>query len=464
MAGISFTLESMARGKSLSALAGAYGHAAMIVAGPWIFTMIGLAGTSFAACESGCMNVQIYRSIIIYNSTFALVLTSPLAFVCTRYIADRVYLKRFESVLFALVASLSLYCAVALAWASWFYGWEAALSFPERIAAVQNLILLGGSWLMIPFLGALRSAGDVTMAFVLGASAMVAIALLMPSGDPFFLLQAFNAGVALIVGVLLFLLIRQCGPEIAPDIAFWDVARKNWELPLIGLTYGLGLWIDKWIMWTMAPGEKMRVAGALVTMPAYDTPMFLAQLASLPVLAGFFIHAETSVLRLYRRLYGAIAGRENFREIDAAATALRRFTDSAIYFLLEKLGAIALLGVLASFLAVDAFGIQPNQIALLRTALFAMVFGANGMFCIIMLLYLDQRRAALVVTTAYLILNAALTWLLLPYGFRYFGFGAFLAAVAEFSIAFWFLHRETPWLLYHIFVTNNGSVDSGGKG
>ena len=432
----------------------------MIVAGPWIFTIIGLVGTSFAACDAGCLDVQIYRSIIIYNSAFALVVTSPIVFVCTRFIADRIYIRQFDSVVFVLVASLCLYGAIALTCATPFYGWATTLSFPERVAAVQNLMLLGGSWLMIPFLGALRSANGVTAAFAIGASAMVAIALIMPSSAPFFLLQAFNIGLTLINGVLLWQLIRQCGQRIVVDPAFWSSFLRYWELWLIGVTYGLGLWADKLIMWTLAPGEKMRVAGALVTMPTYDTPMFLAQLAAVPVSAAFFIHAETNVLRLYRRLYGAIRGRENLREIKVAAVALNRFINDAIYILLERLGAIAILGMMLSFSAIGVFGLQPNQMGILRNALLAMVFSAAAMYCVIMLLYLDLRRKALVVTTSYFILNAGLTTLLLRFGFRFYGYGALLAAVAEFAIALFYLNREVPWLLYHVFVTNNESLNA----
>ena len=460
MAGIGFTLESMSRRDSLSSVAGAYGHAAMIVAGPWIFTIIGLAGTSFAACDAGCLDVQIYRSIIIYNSAFALVVTSPIVFVCTRFIADRIYLKRFDSVLFVLIASLCLYAAISLVWATPFYGWATSLSFSERIAAVQNLMLLGGSWLMIPFLGAMRSANGVTAAFALGATAMVAIAVFMPSSAPFFLLQAFNVGLAIINCVLLWQLIRQCGEKIVVDPAFWGSFGRYWELWGIGLTYGLGLWADKILMWTFAPDEKMRVARALVTMPTYDTPMFLAQLAAVPVSAAFFIHAETNTLRLYRRLYGAIRGRENLQAIRLAAEALNHFINDAIFVLLERLGAIAILGIMLSFSAVGVFGLQPNQMGILRNALLAMVFSSGAMFAVIMLLYLDLRRRALVVTTSYFVLNAGLTYFLLRYGFRFYGYGALLAAIAEFAIAVFYLHREVPWLLYHVFVTNNESLSA----
>jgi uncharacterized membrane protein len=126
--------------------------------------------------------------------------------------------------------------------------------------------------------------------------------------------------------------------------------------------------------------------------------------------------------------------------------------------LFESLAAIAVLGVTLSFVAVDRFGLQPNQMGVLRNALFAMVVNTSAMFCVILLMYLDLRRAALSVTTVYMVLNGALTALLLPLGFRYYGYGAFVAAIVEFALAFTLLRRELPWLLYHTFVTNNASL------
>ncbi len=126
-------------------------------------------------------------------------------------------------------------------------------------------------------------------------------------------------------------------------------------------------------------------------------------------------------------------------------------------FLFESLAAIALLGVLISFVAVDTFNLQPNQTGILRNALFAMAFNTSAMFCVILLLYLDLRRVALLITTTYLLLNIALTAFFLPHGFRFYAYGAFLASIVEFAMAILFLRRELPWLLFHVFVTNNVS-------
>lgn len=79
-----------------------------------------------------------------------------------------------------------------------------------------------------------------------------------------------------------------------------------------------------------------------------------------------------------------------------------------------------------------------------------MAFSSSGMFCVIPLLYADLRRAALLATTVHIVVNAALTALLPPLGFSFYAYGALLAAVAEFAIAYACLQRKLPWLSYHI--------------
>lgn len=109
MAGIGFTLERLAHGRTLSSVAAAYVYAAALVAGPWIFTVLGVAGISFAACTTACDDLQVFRSIIIYNSVFSLIWSSPIAFVATRFVSDQIYVGKNQHVMFALVVSLGVF-------------------------------------------------------------------------------------------------------------------------------------------------------------------------------------------------------------------------------------------------------------------------------------------------------------------------------------------------------------------
>ena len=79
----------MTRRGTLSGMLGAYLYAALLVAGPWIFTVLGLLSLSAAHCDGSCADLTVFRSIVIYNSMYALIVTSPLAFVTGRYASEQ---------------------------------------------------------------------------------------------------------------------------------------------------------------------------------------------------------------------------------------------------------------------------------------------------------------------------------------------------------------------------------------
>ena len=112
---INITIEAMTRQRALSSVVGAYLYAALLVAGPWIFTVLGLLCLSAPTCDGPCAELTIFRSIVIYNSMYALIVTSPLAFVCGRYISEQLHSRRNDGVLYALVLSLSIFGVLSLA-------------------------------------------------------------------------------------------------------------------------------------------------------------------------------------------------------------------------------------------------------------------------------------------------------------------------------------------------------------
>jgi uncharacterized membrane protein len=455
MAGIGFTLERMTKGRSLSVAVGAYLSAAFLVAGPWIFTVLAIAGASLVACETQCLEVQIFRSVVIYNSVFCLVVTSPIAYVCTRFVSDRIVAKDYESVTFTLIAAIAAFAICALALGGPFYFLATSLSDSEKLASVQNLMLMGASWLLIPFLGAIRNVGATSIAFAVGAAVTVGAVYAVSDRNALWLLAGSNLGLCVIVIMLVVCITREYGAQLVPNVDLLHTALRYWELPLIGVTYAAGLWIDKVIMWFGASAGQLRVAGAFQTMPDYDTPMFWAQLAALPVVAGFFVHIETKYFRLCRSFYKEIQGRASLRQLRLAMSALGRFALSSIAVLFGTLLVIGVLAILLSFVAIDPVGLRPSQMGVLRNAIVAMVFQTSVVFCVILLLYLDLRRPALLVTMAFVILNGALTAALLPLGFTYFGYGNMLASMISFAIAALLLRRELSWIHYHAFVTNN---------
>ena len=458
MSGINAKIEWMTRQRTLSVVVIAYVYAALVVAGPWIFTMLGIFGLSSAGCSSGCDQLPVFRSIVIYNSVFALVVTSPLAFFSGRYVSDRLYVGQSRCVFYVLILSLAVFCLVTLITVVPFYLLAATLEGPTRFAAVQNAFLIGVSWLLIPFLGVIRAYTPLLMAFACNALSMVAIGIVLSDPSPLVLLMSFNVGFAITDVIMIAVLVRRFGVHVQQDPDLLKFALRRWELPAAGIAYAIGIWADKVIMWFGSPAGNLSVAGVLKTMPSYDTAMFWAQLAAIPVIAVAFVHLETQISGLFLRFYGRLNEHVSLREMTAAMQKLRTCVISSIATLFVSLAIVATMGILLSFVFMNELGLRPSYMSILRIALCAMTFYTSFVFCFVFLLYFDLRRQALMVIVIYAILSTALTLLLLPFGQMFYGYGAMIAGAVAFLLAFLVLLRELPWLHYHAFITNNTSL------
>jgi uncharacterized membrane protein len=90
------------------------------------------------------------------------------------------------------------------------------------------------------------------------------------------------------------------------------------------------------------------------------------------------------------------------------------------------------------------------------------VIGAAFQFlfitCSSLMLYFDRRVAFLALQTIFLVLNAALTYALLPLGPNYLGLGFLAASAGSGLIAYLVLVRTLYRLDYLTFIANNPAV------
>jgi polysaccharide biosynthesis protein PelG len=458
MTSVNTTIEAMTRRGTLAAIFGAYSYAALLVAGPWIFTVVGLFSLSAATCEGTCIDLTIFRSILIYNSMYALIATSPLVFVGGRYASEQLHQGRQDKIYFGLVTSVAIFSTVSIGLVGAFYAYATTLSSLEKVMSVQNALLIGCSWLLIPFLGALRAYNSVLVAFAAGALSLFVFGNSLRDPQVGSLLFAFNASCAITDSILLAALVHRIGAKVIPDAALLDIVGKKWDLALAGGAYALGLWIDKIIMWRSSRPNGLAVAGALQTMPSYDTAMFWAQLSSIPIIAVFFVHAEGRFSSLLHAYHTRIQQQASLRELNGLVAAIRSHVLQSVFGFFVVLAVVAGLMILCTFAFMTQFGLRPAYMSVLRVSLCAMAFYTSAMFCFTFLLHLDLRRPALQVVLTFLVLNATLTMALLPYGADFYGYGNMIAAAASFLTGVLLVSRELSWLHYHAFITNNSGL------
>lgn len=456
MAGIGFALRDLLRQDGLWGLVESQLHGVVAVAGPWFFTIIAMALPSLlfhgpqAKAESG-----VFVAVLLYAFAISLVWTSPIAIALTRHVSDCLYQRRQDEVakVFAAALLLGLASLIIVAPAALW-----CLELPTGVV-VQGLAAYGlvtVNWIAAPLLSTIKQFRALTAAFALGTGLFALY--LRATGDlrAGNLLVGFNLGMALTDALVCGLILLSFSASRGTYRALLGAIAAYWDMALGGLLYGLGIWVDKWLMW-QAP-EHATFAGGLVSYPLYDTSVFVAYVTTVPALGLFIIKAETAFHEACDRLYRSIQNHAHLGQLEAA----RAGVVSAFF---QTGRDVALLQVALTVLAVAVPAAVLALVGLPQTGVFMFRFCAIGaafqsavlMLCIV-LHYFDSRRAVLQVNAVFFVLNAAMTWLALRGGLPWYGLGYMVAAVATFAFAYWLVQRAFGQLLFLAFVRQNAAV------
>lgn len=460
MAGIAFQLRALAEQRGVGRAVSAYTHAGFLVAGPWIFTVLALAGITLALkSTSSWYEIQTFRSVIIYNFCASLIATGPISMLATRYIADQVYQRDTRFTVFALLGSVAAVALVLMPLAAFFYAWLTTLPTILTIMAIINFGLISVIWLTIPFLTILREYSRISWSFVAGfLLAVITCIVFADYLDATLILLIFNLSLAIILTIIISRILSDFPGPVSIDPQWPGFVRRRWNLLPIGFFYFAGIWVDKLLIWFFSKADNVTIGALLKTTPVYDATMFKAQLLIIPAFIYFFVHVETGFYERFRILYASITNHATLRHIEAEMKRLADFvTGQLVVTFVLFLVACALL-ILALPVIHQPLGLEGVQMSIFRFGLIGTALHTVFLFCLIFLLYFDLRTNVLLLSGGFMLLNGVLTWASLGYGPVYYGSGYLAASAISLLVALMVLWRELPWLSYHAFVTNNDSL------
>lgn len=463
MAGIGFELRRLSREQSLSGLVSALGHAAVIAAGPWLFTIASLATITLIAEQvAGLQTLATFRAVIIYAFAVSLVLTAPVTIVATRLVADALWLKKAERVrplLFGAYAAAVSVASIGVA----------LLAIYFRMPPVLGAVLLAASltvsliWVALSFCGAVRDYKGVTIAFAAGlfTSVLASLGAAIGGFGAAVIAWGFVGGLSLTFVLLTVRVLDAFPGRLEQPEAGFEMILSGFSsyrhLALGALAATAAVWIDKWIFWFSPVGET--VVGGLVHAPLYDSAMFIASLVIIPALSVFVVQLETDFFERYQHYFSTIATHGTLRQIETARRRLAGHTlDQLVLVTVMQIGICAVL-VLSAPLIVEALNLQFQQISILRYGALGAVFQFIFISSTSMLLFFDRRRLYLTLQVIFLVLNAGLTLLTVKLGETYFGVGYFVACLVASFIAYLAADRTFDRLNFLTFLGNNPSIE-----
>lgn len=462
MAGIGFELRKLAERDTLTTVLAAGGHAAVIAAGPWLFTILALASIGITTERLvGLDRLAEFRVVIIYAFAVSLVLAAPVTIVATRLVADALWLKRPADVPGLLLAALAVSLVVVgtgSAVLSAFFRPPAAVIAP----LVAGSMLVGLIWVVLAFCGAVRDYNGVSAAFLLGlfVSVTASIGVAITGGGAMAMVWGFLLGLSItLFGLVGRVLATFPHPVASPWLGFRQLHQgfaDYWRLALGALAGTAGVWIDKWLLWFSDWGEQLAIG--LRHAPLYDSAMFIASLGIIPALAAFVLRLETDFFGHYQRYYATIASHGTYGQIEDARRRMHVHTlENLALVTIGQIGVSTVLLLMAPVL-IEALGLQFRQVSILRYGALGAVFQFIFIACSAMLLFFDRRRMYLRMQLLFLTLMACCTWATLLAGEEYHGVGYFAACLIASFVTYRIADMTFGDLNYLTFIGNNPSV------
>src|ERR671933_241456 len=377
MAGIGLRLHKVVAEGSYVHAGTAYLSSALISAGPWLTAVLALSLLGGAAVAFlGQADRTLLFVTITYAFSLSLVLTGGPQLVVTRYLADRLYLNDTE--VLAPACAGVLLGAIPLLIMTLPFVVLAPFDLGYRLLATTLLLTLSLNWLVIVFLSATRDYRRVLLVFIgsyalsLGAAVGLGHLYHLPGS-----LAGFTLGQVVCLVLL--------------------VAHVYLEFPS---PYSITL-----------------------SFLSYDSAKLVAYFFTIPAAAFFLVHLETNFYHHYKDFYRLIAEKGTLKEVSLAKQGMAAAAWSGLGTMVKLQGLVAVGALLVAPSLATFLHMPPSWVPLFRVE----VLAASGQFlmlsAILLLLYLDERRAALLVTVVFAVGNTALTLATVWLGHNAYGLG-----------------------------------------
>ena len=300
MAGIGFELQRVLREGGVLAFLKVTIAGAVIVAGPWLLSVLGIFTITRVAGSALSEASRLFTATIGYSFATSLILFGGMQYVFTRQVADLIYEERFADACGVMLAYLALTTLAAT-------GIGVVALVPMEIAVVSRPILFKAAlislfvtinliWLLMIFVSLPKRYLLIFATYLVGmAGSTLGVVWLGGRLQLGGAMLGFASGQLFIALTLLALVLIEYRPRFAAvrEIAGYFGRQRVLFLP--GLLYNWGIWADKVVLW-FTRGEE--VEGTILrTFDPYDIPFFFANLTMIPGLIYFVIQAETNFYR-----------------------------------------------------------------------------------------------------------------------------------------------------------------------
>ncbi|WP_051250525.1 exopolysaccharide Pel transporter PelG [Paenibacillus harenae] len=430
MAGIGFELRKMFQEQGLINNVKAYAYSSLTTVGPMILCMFLIIALQrlMSVYSNSFVEWELYIATVTYCFIFSIIATSGISMVLTRFIADMVYEKKYEQLLSSFYGAL-IVCLPLCGAAAWLFLREVSADTGYKAAAYLFFMTLIVVWLQGVYLSALKDYIRIVRSFAIG----VIFALL--SGWLIFQYTAIPSTTAallaidigfIVIALLSWIHFEQIFPRAESRYYFSFLAyfKKYKSLFFAGcFVYG-GVYIHNFVYWFSSSGSE--VADRFRVMPWYDLPVFYAYMSVVPSLVVFVVSVETSFYEKFRVYYRNVIDGGTYQDISNAKKGMQRTLLREVSFLMEVQLLFTILAIAIGMKLLPKIGFTMSQLDLFLVLALAYFLFIILFVLIHVLMYFDDRKGVLLISLAFVLSNAGLTYVMKQFDLH--GFGMFIAA------------------------------------
>lgn len=431
MAGIGFELRKLYRQQGLVQNVKAYTYSTMTTIGPMILCLILVFTQTYMMRDSGSSYLQneLFVATMAYCFVFSIIVTSGLSMLVTRFIADRIYERKYEQIITAYYGSLIMILPIAGIIAIVFL-WNVEESLLYKLVAYIYFVELVVIWMQNVFLSALKDYKRIFRGFA------IAVALSIVTSFILFYFTSLDAVIIAMLGIdvgFASILISSSlhFEQVFPRndkrdyFAFLKIIKSYPTVIFSGICVYSSVYIHNIVYWLFSD-EHILISGQFLLMPFYDVSVFYAYLSVLPSLIFFVVIIETDFYEKFLNYYKNVVDGGTYESLQIAKKKMQKVLLHRTGFLAEIQLLFTTLSIASGILFLPKIGFSMEQLDLFITLCFAYFFFIFMFVLLHILMYFDDQKGVLIISASFIGLTAVLTYITMDFEFH--GIGMFIAS------------------------------------
>lgn len=468
MAGIGVRLNKIYSKNTIGTSLFGFGYSTAITIAPMFLVILTVMGMQALLdfSKTGYDLRELFSCTILYIFVFALLTSSFLNAVLSKYLSDVIYREDFQDILpcfyVGLLINVIMGALVGIPFCvrEYIVGGLDLYYIAAGYCGFMALILVFYAML---FLSICKDYNKISLFFLIGCTLMILVSLLLVKvlkvEITLGMLLSIDVGFV-VISALMFALIRsyfRVNSGKYKDVLLY--IKEYWQLVVTNFLYSLGLYVHNFVFWTT--DQRTEVAKCFICMSNYDLATCLAMFTNISATVIFISRVEMNFHGRYRDYSEAVIGGRGI-DINNSKTKMFEQLAEELVNLVRIQFIVSVMVFLLAMVLLPRFG-YGGMVMQMYPCLAAGYFILFTMYAaIIFLYYYNDMFGAMITSVIFCLVTFGGSVVATHLTEIWYGIGLVAGSLLGWSFAYFRLRHIEKNLDVHVFC--NGSLMKRGKG